>query len=202
MKKRDLIAAVVGGAIVMVLAGSVAWAAIPAQPGGVIQGCYDGGGNVKVVEALPCPKGHTPFQWDQQGVQGIQGPKGDMGDMGTQGIQGEQGIQGIQGLQGEQGLKGDTGEQGIQGPQGGQGTQRTAGPGRPARRPRPARRAGSRRGHRIRVLERPGHRECGPELDCGRHGALPAFPRSGLVCTSRRVPAVGWNRHLQPVRTR
>ncbi len=123
MKKRDLIAAVVGGAIVMVLAGSVAWAAIPAQPGGVIQGCYDGGGNVKVVEALPCPKGHTPFQWDQQGVQGIQGPKGDMGDMGTQGIQGEQGIQGIQGLQGEQGLKGDTGEQGIQGPQGGQGTQ-------------------------------------------------------------------------------
>ena len=33
--------------------------------GGVIQGCYDSGGNVKVVAALPCPKGYTALQWNQ-----------------------------------------------------------------------------------------------------------------------------------------
>ena len=30
---------------------------------GVVQGCYDNGGNVKVVSALPCPKGYTAFSF-------------------------------------------------------------------------------------------------------------------------------------------
>ena len=38
MRRRDLIAALAGGAIVLALAGGVAWAAIPNVPGGVIQG--------------------------------------------------------------------------------------------------------------------------------------------------------------------
>jgi len=33
---------------------------------GVIQGCYDNGGNLKVVASLPCPKGYTPLAWNQQ----------------------------------------------------------------------------------------------------------------------------------------
>ena len=33
----------------------------------MIQGCYDGGGNLKVVEQLPCPKGNKPIAWNQTG---------------------------------------------------------------------------------------------------------------------------------------
>ncbi len=81
--RKDLLAAVVGGAIVMVLAGGVAWAAIPAVPGGVIQGCYDSGGNVKVVETLSCPAKYTPFQWNQQGPAGTNGTNGTNGHDGA-----------------------------------------------------------------------------------------------------------------------
>ncbi len=49
----------------------------------MIQGYYDGGGSLKVVNALPCPKGHTPLPWNQQGV------KGDKGDTGATGAAGE-----------------------------------------------------------------------------------------------------------------
>ena len=86
MQRRDLVAALVGGAIVLVLAGGVAWAAIPAVPGGVIQGCYDAGGNVKVVEALPCPSKYTPFQWNQRGPAGTNGRNGTNGTNGTNGV--------------------------------------------------------------------------------------------------------------------
>jgi hypothetical protein len=51
---------VIAGAITTALIGGIAWAAIP-NAAGVVQGCYDSGGNVKVVNALPCPKGSTPF---------------------------------------------------------------------------------------------------------------------------------------------
>jgi hypothetical protein len=84
MRKRDLIAAAVGGLTVTVLAGSVAWAAIPGD-GGVIQGCYDTGGNVKVVATLPCPKGYTALAWAQQGPAGDQGEKGDPGNLALAG---------------------------------------------------------------------------------------------------------------------
>jgi hypothetical protein len=87
MSHRDLIAAVVGGAIAVVLAGGVAWAAIPG-PGEVIQGCYDSGGNLKVVPALPCPKGYTPLQWNQQGPPGPPGSQGVPGTPGTPGADG------------------------------------------------------------------------------------------------------------------
>jgi hypothetical protein len=58
------------------LAWGVAWAAIP-DSDGVIQGCYNSGGNIKVVSELPCPKGYTSLPWNQQG------PKGDPGTDGV-----------------------------------------------------------------------------------------------------------------------
>jgi hypothetical protein len=126
MMRRDLISALAGGAIVMVLAGGVAWAAIPG-PGGVIQGCYDSGGNVKVVEALPCPRNYTAFQWNQQGIQGLKGDKGDRGDVGPEGpagpagAKGEKGDTGSAGADGAPGAQGPPGERGLQGEQGLQG---------------------------------------------------------------------------------
>jgi hypothetical protein len=72
MKRRNLIAVAAGAVLVTVVAGGFAWATIPAG-NGVIQGCYDGGGSVKVVEALPCPRGYTPFQWNQPGPPGPPG---------------------------------------------------------------------------------------------------------------------------------
>jgi hypothetical protein len=82
------------------LAVGLAFAAIPG-PNGVIQGCYDNGGNLRVVDALPCSKGWKPLPWNQQGIQGVQGVKGDTG------------IQGIQGVKGDTGAKGDTGTSGL-----------------------------------------------------------------------------------------
>lgn len=78
------------------LAVGIAYAAIPGA-NGVIQGCYDDRGDLRVVEALPCPKHHTPLEWNQQGIQGL---KGD---------------QGLQGPQGDKGDKGDPGEPGASG---------------------------------------------------------------------------------------
>jgi hypothetical protein len=54
-------------ALVGVAAGvAYATGSIPGA-NGVIQGCYDSGGNLKVVASLPCPKGYTALQWSQQG---------------------------------------------------------------------------------------------------------------------------------------
>jgi hypothetical protein len=127
MRRRDLIAALVGGTIVMALAGSVAWAAIPG-PGGVIQGCYDAGGNVKVVDALPCPARYTPFQWNQQGIQGPKGDKGDPGSQGPPGAKGDAGAPGQNGADGQPGAQGPPGERGPQGEPGPQGEQGSQGP--------------------------------------------------------------------------
>jgi hypothetical protein len=54
----------------------------------VIQGCYDSGGNVKVVEALPCPRNYKPFQWNQQGERGAPGERGEPGPPGAPGADG------------------------------------------------------------------------------------------------------------------
>ena len=49
---------------------------------GVIQGCYDSGGNLKVVASLPCPKGYTSLPWNQQGQPGTNGTNGTNGVSG------------------------------------------------------------------------------------------------------------------------
>jgi hypothetical protein len=77
MSRTHLLAAALGALIAGVLAGGIAWGAI--GDGGVIQGCYDAGGNLKVVAALACPKGYTSLLWNQKGDPG---PKGDKGDAG------------------------------------------------------------------------------------------------------------------------
>jgi hypothetical protein len=76
MTKRDFVAAAAGALAASALAGGVAWAAIP-DSDGVIQGCYNSGGNLKVVSELPCPKGWTSLPWNQEG------PKGDPGTNGV-----------------------------------------------------------------------------------------------------------------------
>jgi hypothetical protein len=93
MKRRKLIAAAVGAVVTTIAAGGVAWAAI--GDGGVIQGCYDSGGNVKVVAALPCPKGYTALSWNQKGDPG---PKGDAGAKGDPGPAGQPGAAGANGV--------------------------------------------------------------------------------------------------------
>jgi hypothetical protein len=85
MKNQTLLTAVISALAASAIAGGIAWAAIPGD-GGVIQGCYDSGGNLKVVGALPCPKGYSALSWNQQGVQGIPGPQGPAGPEGPPGV--------------------------------------------------------------------------------------------------------------------
>jgi hypothetical protein len=68
MKNQTLLTAVVSAPAVSAIPGGIAWAAI--GDGGVIQGCYDSGGNLKVVSALPCPKDDTALAWNHQGPEG------------------------------------------------------------------------------------------------------------------------------------
>ena len=62
----------IGIVVLAVLAGgSVALGAIPGADG-VIKGCYDNSGNLKVIDsAATCNTGSTPISWNQKG------PKGD-----------------------------------------------------------------------------------------------------------------------------
>ena len=123
MRKSHLLAAAAGAVVAGALAGSVAWATI--GDSGVIQGCYDSGGNVKVVAALPCPRGYTPFQWN---VKGPTGDKGDTGATGPQGPSGPQGATGLQGTDGKDGMDGTDGKDGAPGPTGPQGPTGGQGP--------------------------------------------------------------------------
>ena len=68
MKRRKLVFLSLAGALVdAAVAGGVVWAAIP-DSNGVIQGCYDSGGNLKVVSALPCPKSYAPLPMGRGGT--------------------------------------------------------------------------------------------------------------------------------------
>ncbi len=87
----------------------------------MILGCYDGGGNVKVVESYPCPKGYTQLQWNQQGVNGNTGPTGPTGAQGVMGNAGATGAQGTTGATGEPGENGATGPTGGTGATGATG---------------------------------------------------------------------------------
>jgi Collagen triple helix repeat (20 copies) len=116
MRRRSVIATLVGGVVTTVLVSGVAWAAI--GDGGLIQGCYDSGGNLKVVGGLPCPKGYTPLAWNQTGPQG---PQGVQGPQGIQGLKGDKGDAGEKGDPGVKGDNGDPGEQGLPGADGADG---------------------------------------------------------------------------------
>jgi hypothetical protein len=116
--KSNLVAAAVGALVATVLAGGIAWAAIPGD-GGVIQGCYlKIGGILRVVDTAKgqrCTALEVPLSWNQTGQPG---PQGLPGAAGQQGPQGEKGDNGDPGAQGPQGERGPQGEQGPAGPRG------------------------------------------------------------------------------------
>jgi hypothetical protein len=67
---------IAGVAAASVLAGGAAYGAVSSIPDaatGVIHGCYDSGGNVKVIDTsvtTTCPKGYTALNWNQKGPAG------------------------------------------------------------------------------------------------------------------------------------
>lgn len=108
MRRRDLLAALAGAAAVLVLAGSVAWAAIPSD-GGMIEGCYTKvGGVLRVIDTAKGQRCHAsleiPISWNQ---------KGQKGDPGAAGANGSPGAPGEKGAPGEPGANGSNGADGT-----------------------------------------------------------------------------------------
>lgn len=90
MNKRTGVAAA-GLAVGVLMIGGTAFAVSSSIPdgNGIIHGCYDSGGNVKVIDTSvtsACPKGYTTLNWNYQG------PQGQKGDAGATGAQGPAGI--------------------------------------------------------------------------------------------------------------
>jgi hypothetical protein len=90
---------IAGVAAASVLAGGAAYGAVSSIPdsAGVVHGCYDSGGNLKVIDTSvtsSCPKGYTSLNWNQTGPAGSQGVQGPQGVKGPQGVQGPQGTPG------------------------------------------------------------------------------------------------------------
>jgi Collagen triple helix repeat (20 copies) len=104
------------------VAAGVAYAtgAIPGSDG-VIHGCYDNGGNVKVAPTATCPKGYTALPWNQTGragATGATGPAGATGQAGPPGPSGGPGPAGATGPAGPKGTDGKDGTDGAPGPPG------------------------------------------------------------------------------------
>jgi len=127
MKRRDLVAALTGAGVVLALAGSVAWAAIPSG-GGVYTACMlKNVGTVRLIDkSLPpgnlmshCkPAFEVEVSWNREGPQGLQGTQGPPGPQGEKGDKGDPGSAGADGAPGAQGSPGERGPQGEQGPPG------------------------------------------------------------------------------------
>ena len=92
MRRRDIVAAAAGAVVATVLAGSVAWAAIPG-PGNVYSACMlKNVGTVRLIDkSLPTsnlmsrcnPVLEAEVSWNQQGQQGLQGIQGPPGTAGA-----------------------------------------------------------------------------------------------------------------------
>jgi hypothetical protein len=86
MRRRWIVLA----SICVLLAGiaAIAKAAIP--DGGVIHGCYDRSGGLRVIDTAisSCRPAETPLDWGQTGEQGPPGPAGTDGTDGTDGVSG------------------------------------------------------------------------------------------------------------------
>lgn len=116
-------AGIVTAVSAMVLFGggaAIAASAGPVDSSGVIHGCYDGGGNLKVNLSQPaaCAKDYTALNWNQTGPQGPKGDTGATGATGPQGPPGPVGQTGPQGPAGDTGATGATGDTGQAGPAG------------------------------------------------------------------------------------
>src|SRR5438067_9019682 len=93
MSKQHLLSAAVGAVIATVLAGGIAWAAIPGA-GGVINGCYQKNeGQLRVIDPGndSCRRSEVAIVWNEQGVSGDKGEQGDPGAPGRDGVDGRDG---------------------------------------------------------------------------------------------------------------
>src|SRR5580704_19189631 len=77
-----------GVAAAAVLVGGTAYGAVSSIPdaAGVVHGCYDSGGNVKVIDTsitASCPKGYSSLDWNQTGPAGKDGKDGTNGTNGS-----------------------------------------------------------------------------------------------------------------------
>jgi hypothetical protein len=99
--RRARLGAVVAAA--GLVAGGIAYAAIPGS-GGAINGCYSNkDGTLRVIDpaSQSCDaKKETAISWSQTGPQGIAGPAGPQGPIGAIGAAGPAGVQGPEGPQG------------------------------------------------------------------------------------------------------
>lgn len=125
-KRGKIIVGVLGGAA-LVGAGAAASAMIGTTEG-VIHGCFDNKGNLRlVIPGQVCGKGESPISWNRQGpagpagLPGLPGPAGTPGAPGPIGATGEPGPTGPQGPVGPPGPPGPKGDPGTPGGAGGGG---------------------------------------------------------------------------------
>ena len=132
------------GLAVLIAGTATLLAAIPSSDG-VINGCYDAKGILRVVDTgKPCGRGEISLQWNVKGATGLPGaagpagpagamgpagPAGSPGPVGSVGPVGPAGSNGAPGSAGPPGPVGATGANGPVGPQGAQGAQGPDGPG-------------------------------------------------------------------------
>jgi len=133
---RRLVRLGVLSAVLLALAGGIAYATIP-DGNHVYTACYlRATGTMRLIDpSLPgqdlrshCTVFEQEISWNEQGVQGQTGPTGATGPTGPQGVAGATGAAGPTGAQGPQGPTGDTGPTGAQGPQGPTGDTGPMGP--------------------------------------------------------------------------
>jgi type VI secretion system secreted protein Hcp len=113
----------VGVAVVATLGAAAALGAvlIP-DTSGVIHGCYDHGGHLRVLVAGDtCHGDEQAISWNQQGPPGLPGAVGATGAAGPSGLPGPIGASGPPGRDGRDGVQGPPGLNGAPGPAGPQG---------------------------------------------------------------------------------
>ncbi len=113
----------VGVAVVATLGAAVALGAvlIP-DASGVIHGCYDRAGHLRVVGVGgTCHGDEAAITWNQQGPRGLPGAIGAVGAAGPSGLPGPAGSPGPAGRDGRDGVQGAPGLSGPPGPVGPQG---------------------------------------------------------------------------------
>jgi hypothetical protein len=131
MKVRSKLGLGLVAAVAALVAGSIAWAAIPDN--GVIHACYNRtNGKLRLADAQnpklgSCLASEAVLDWNQQGPAGAPGAQGGTGAKGDPGAQGEPGPQGAAGPQGPAGPTGPSGiVAGIVNPNGAQRKQTDA----------------------------------------------------------------------------
>jgi type VI secretion system secreted protein Hcp len=113
----------VGAAVIATLGAAAALGAVLVpDASGIIHGCYDKGGHLRVLVAgSTCQKDEQAITWNQQGPAGLNGAVGATGATGPSGLAGPAGSPGPAGRDGRDGVQGAPGVSGPPGPVGPQG---------------------------------------------------------------------------------